>query len=96
MKRRITRQDEMTLRLLADDYRKTIPGSGQSMLRVKRSMARGVYNYARNWLLSTGELPQGVHEVPHGRCYITEVNFSDPRLQPSDPTLTLDRRAPTR
>jgi len=84
--RRISQTRKLALDQLAAYYRWTASrGSGSNAGMGHSALTGGVRRYARLWLLATGELPTGVHEVPWTvfgtRWESTEVNYN--RLHPS-------------
>lgn len=64
MKRRIRQKRKLALDRLATAYRATWGGGGTNAGHAHAIKTGAVRRYARNWLLSTGELPTGIHEVP--------------------------------
>lgn len=69
MNRRISQKRELALRQLRDIYRDRAMDKPYVSTNAQMGIgmqAAGIYRYARNWLLATGELPTGIHEVPWG------------------------------
>lgn len=92
MKRRISRKRKLALEQLAIYYRWCTPlGSGSNAAMGVSAQTGGVSRYAKLWLLATGELPTGIHEVPWGqnagwnwgRGYSSEVDYDKLHIHPS-------------
>lgn len=64
MKRRISRKREVRLWAMAQNYDFVSTRNwAYSMILAQRR--GGIYRYARNWLLATGEYPTGSHDIPY-------------------------------
>jgi hypothetical protein len=86
----VSKARQLALDQLVAYYGWVMPfGSGAAWTMGRPAKIGGVRRYAKLWLLATGELPTGIHEVPWGQnagwnngCgYSSEVNFD--LLQPS-------------
>ena len=91
MNRRISHKRALALEALAGAYRATAGGSGQNARTANWVRSAAVRKYAKNWLLATGELPTGIHEVPwspgpSSRIWESvEVDFDQLHVPPSVP-----------